>query len=29
MAKKPDPPTLFWLNYRHPNGRATGVVARR
>jgi hypothetical protein len=26
MAKKPEPPTLFWLTYRHPDGRAAGVV---
>jgi hypothetical protein len=26
MAKKPEPPKLFWLTYRHPDGRATGVV---
>jgi hypothetical protein len=24
MAKKPE--TLFWLTYRHPDGRAAGVV---
>jgi hypothetical protein len=26
MAKKPEPPTLFWLTYRHSDGRAAGVV---
>jgi hypothetical protein len=26
-AKKPEPPKLFWLTYRHPAGRAAGVVA--
>jgi hypothetical protein len=26
MAHKPEPPTLFWLTYRHPDGRAAGVV---
>jgi hypothetical protein len=27
MAKKPEPPHLFWLTYRHPDGSAAGVVA--
>jgi hypothetical protein len=26
MVKKPEPPNLFWLTYRHPDGRAAGVV---
>jgi hypothetical protein len=26
MAKKPEPPKLFWLTYRHPDGCAAGVV---
>jgi hypothetical protein len=26
MAKKPKAPNLFWLTYRHPDGRAAGVV---
>jgi hypothetical protein len=26
MAKKPEPPNLFWLTYRHPDGSAAGVV---
>jgi hypothetical protein len=26
MAKKPEPPKLFWLSYHHPEGRAAGVV---
>jgi hypothetical protein len=26
MAKKPEPPQLFWLTYRHPDGRAPGAV---
>jgi hypothetical protein len=26
MAKKPEPPQLFWLTYRHPDDRAAGVV---
>jgi hypothetical protein len=26
MAKKPEPPTLFWLTYRHPDSRAAGAV---
>jgi hypothetical protein len=26
MARKPEPPKLFWLTYRHPDGRAAGVV---
>jgi hypothetical protein len=26
MAKKPEPPELFWLTYRHPDGRAASVV---
>jgi hypothetical protein len=26
MAKKPEPPNLFWLTYRHSDGRAAGVV---
>jgi hypothetical protein len=27
MAKKPEPPSkLFWLTYRHPDGRAARVV---
>jgi hypothetical protein len=26
MANKPEPPKLFWLTYRHPDGRAAGVV---
>jgi hypothetical protein len=25
-AKKPEPPNLFWLIYRHPDGGAAGVV---
>jgi hypothetical protein len=26
MAKKPEPPKLFWLTYRHSDGSAAGVV---
>jgi hypothetical protein len=26
MAKKPEPPKLFWITYRHSDGRAAGVV---
>jgi hypothetical protein len=26
MAKEPEPPHLFWLTYRHSDGRAGGVV---
>jgi hypothetical protein len=26
MAKKPEPPPLFWLTYRHHDGRAAGVI---
>jgi hypothetical protein len=26
MAKKPEPPHLFWLTYRRPDGRAAGLV---
>jgi hypothetical protein len=26
MAKKPEPPKLFWLTYRHSDGNAAGVV---
>jgi hypothetical protein len=26
MAKKPEPPKLFWLTYRYFDGRAAGVV---
>jgi hypothetical protein len=26
MAKKPELPNLFWLTYRHPDGRPAGVV---
>jgi hypothetical protein len=26
LAKKPQPSKLFWLTYRHPDGRAVGVV---
>jgi hypothetical protein len=26
MAAKPAPVPLFWLTYRHPDGRAAGVV---
>ena len=26
MAKKPEPGNLFWLTYRHSDGRAAGVV---
>jgi hypothetical protein len=26
MAKKPESPKLFWLTYRHSDGRAAGVV---
>jgi hypothetical protein len=26
MAKKPEPPKLFWLSYRYSDGRAAGVV---
>jgi toxin HigB-1 len=26
MAKKPEPPKLFWLIYRHSGGSAAGVV---
>lgn len=26
MAKKPEPSNLFWLTYRHSDGRAAGVV---
>jgi hypothetical protein len=25
-SKKPEPPKLFWLIYRHPDGSAAGVV---
>jgi hypothetical protein len=26
MARKPEPPKLFWLIYRHSDGSAAGVV---
>jgi hypothetical protein len=26
MAKKSEPPKLFWLTYRHSDGSAAGVV---
>jgi hypothetical protein len=26
MADKPEPPHLFWLTYRHCDGRTAGVV---
>jgi hypothetical protein len=26
MAKKPEPPKLFWVTYRHSDGRPAGVV---
>jgi hypothetical protein len=26
MARKSEPPKLFWLTYRHPGGRVAGVV---
>jgi hypothetical protein len=26
MAKETEPPKLFWLTYRHSDGRAAGVV---
>jgi hypothetical protein len=26
MAKKPEPPKLFWSTYRHSDGRVAGVV---
>ena len=26
MAKKPEPPKLFWLTYRHSDGHAAGAV---
>jgi hypothetical protein len=26
MARKPQPPNLFWLAYRHSDGRSAGVV---
>jgi hypothetical protein len=26
MAKKPEPPKLFWLTYRYSDGRPAGVV---
>jgi hypothetical protein len=26
MAKKREPPKLFWLTYRHSDGRVAGVV---
>jgi hypothetical protein len=26
MARKPESPTLFWLTYRNPDGRAVAVV---
>jgi hypothetical protein len=29
MAKKPEPPKLFWLTYRKSDGRAVGVVESR
>ncbi len=26
MAKRPEPPNLFWLTYRHTDGRTVGVA---
>jgi hypothetical protein len=26
MAKKPEPPKLFWLTYRHSDGSSAGAV---
>jgi hypothetical protein len=28
MAKKPEPPTLFWLTYRHPDGGVVVIESR-